>query len=405
MKALVISSVWVEPTSTAAGSRMLQLLSILLENNWEITYATTAIKSDHAFDLEQIGIATQIIKLNDSDFDDFVVNLNPDMVLFDRFMVEEQFGWRISEYCPRALKILDTEDLHFLRKARQQAVKENENSQVLDLYTTEAKREIASIYRCDLTLIISQYEMHLLQEVFNISPSLLFYLPFLVDKLDHNFLPFASRSHFVCIGNCMHPPNWDAILELKKHIWPKIKSAIPKAELHVYGSYMTHKVLQLHNNQDCFLIKGRADNAQDVLSRARVLLAPLRFGAGLKGKFIDGMQCGTPSVTTQIGAEAMAGDLPWCGAVENDYSAFAKAATTLYTEEQAWKTAQENGVNIINQNFQKSQFTEAIICKIDDLLSNLKSHRRQNFIGEILQHHTLQSTKYMSKWIEEKNKE
>ncbi len=73
------------------------------------------------------GVRKKSIELNSSSFDDFAVELNPDVVLFDRFMIEEQFGWRIIENCPKAIRILDTEDLHCLRTARQKAFKEKQN--------------------------------------------------------------------------------------------------------------------------------------------------------------------------------------------------------------------------------------------------------------------------------------
>jgi glycosyltransferase involved in cell wall biosynthesis len=152
----------------------------------------------------------------------------------------------------------------------------------------------------------------------------------------------------------------------------------------------------LHNKNEGFIIKGRAENAHDVIKKSRILLAPLRFGAGLKGKLIDAMQCGTPFVTTEIGAEGMFCDF------YNDEMAFATAAVALYTDENSWKTAQKNGVEIINNYFDKTVFGTLFINTIINLQNNLKQHRTDNFIGQILQHHTLQSTKYMSRWIEEK---
>src|SRR5690606_21959094 len=104
-------------------------------------------------------------------------------VLFDRFMIEEQYGWRVQQECPSALKILDTEDLHSLRHARQQVVKKGKEHQALDLYSDLAKREIAAILRCDLSLIISEIEMDLLLSTYHIDPSLLHYLPFLEKEL------------------------------------------------------------------------------------------------------------------------------------------------------------------------------------------------------------------------------
>jgi len=352
----IISSVWVEPQSSAAGSRMLQLLDLFLSKDWNVTYASTASQSEYAVDLTQKGIETTTVTLNDSSFDAYIKEIQPDIVLFDRFMVEEQFGWRVALQCPDALRILDTEDLHCLRKARHQAIKENRSFQESDLVSDIAKREIASIYRCDITLMISEYEMQLLQEFFKVPKDILYYVPFLLSPVLEDFTPFSKRAHFISIGNFLHAPNWDVTLLLKHTIWPEIRKVIPDAQLHIYGAYPSEKVIQLHNAKEGFHIKGRASSAKEVISKAKVLLAPLRFGAGLKGKFIDAMQCGTPSVTTQIGAEGMQGGFTWGGYIEDDVYAFAKAATTLYIDKNLWKVAQDHGRILINNRFQRLDF-------------------------------------------------
>ncbi|MFT6416169.1 MAG: glycosyltransferase involved in cell wall biosynthesis [Dokdonia sp.] len=382
---------------------MLQLLELFLEQGWELTFATTAGPSEHAFDLESLGIRVATIQLNDVTFDTFAKTLSPQLVLFDRFMTEEQFGWRIAEQCPDALRILDTEDLHCLRKARELAVKEQRPYTQQDLISDVAKREIASIYRSDLTLMISTVEMKLLQNFFKVPENLLWYLPFLLERLDANFIPFEDRIHFMSIGNFLHTPNWDATVQLKQHIWPLIRKELPKAELQVFGAYPSEKVKQLDNAKEGFLVKGRAENAMEVIQNAKVLLAPLRFGAGLKGKFIDAMQCGTPSVTTAIGAEGMHEDLPWSGAIAEKHAAFAKAAIELYTQKETWLTAQDNGVKIINTQFQKDTYAESLIAGLQSLSNDLSQHRSHNFTGQMLLHHSMKSTLFMSKWIEAKN--
>ena len=114
-------------------------------------------------------------------------------------MIEEQFGWRVAENCPDALRILDTIDLHCLRQARQLAFKEKRTFTQEDLFSDTAKREIASILRCDSSLIISDYEMDLLQEYFKIDKDLLCYVPFLLNKVEKAEWPaFEDRAHFIC---------------------------------------------------------------------------------------------------------------------------------------------------------------------------------------------------------------
>ncbi|MEX1382513.1 glycosyltransferase [Lutibacter sp.] len=408
-KVLIIGFVWPEPTTTAAGTRMLQLIAIFEEFGLEIHFVSTAAKTTQSYNFEKEGILTSTIELNNTSFNDFIIDYNPDIVLFDRYLTEEQFGWRVSENCPNALKILDTEDLHFLRFAREQSFKKNIEITDALLKNDIAKREIASIYRCDLTLIISKYELELLKTEFKIDSNLLCYTPFLLDELaTDNFSKYPSfneRIDFMTIGNFKHKPNLEAVKTLKKDIWPKIKSKIPTANIHIYGAYGNNEsITQLHNKKEGFLIEGWVENKELAFANARICLAPLQFGAGLKGKLIDAMLFGTPSVTTSIGAEGINSNLHWAGFIENDFNSFVKKAVELYQNEEIWLQKQQNGFEIINSNFSKKKFGTELMSKIESLLNVLDYHRNKNFIGAMLQQHMLKSTKYMSKWIEEKNK-
>ena len=397
-----------EPNSSAAGSRMLQLIETFQSENWKVTYASTANSSDNALDLSHLGIESTTIQLNDSSFDDFLVALNPDIVVFDRFLIEEQFGWRVAEILPNTMRILDAEDLHCLRKAREIALKNNSLFNEKDILKTDlAKREIASILRCDLSLIISTYEIKLLTDLFKIDNDILHYLPFLLDKITNkeidNLPTFEERQHFYFIGNFLHQPNYDAVLYLKKEIWPSISKQLPKAELHIFGAYPSQKITQLNNTKERLIIKGKLADIE-LLKNYRICLAPLRFGAGIKGKLVEAMQFGTPSITTTIGAESMYGELAWNGFITDKPSDFSSRAVAIYQDKNLWKEKQINGFKIINTIYQKSFYETVFIQLIKKIQVNLPQHRLQNFLGELLQHHTLKSTKYMSKWIEEKNK-
>ena len=300
------------------------------------------------------------------------------------------------------MQILDTEDLHFLRAAREKAYKKQEE---IDLYNEITTREIASILRSDLSLMISEFEMDLLQNEFKITPSLLHYLPFLEDFVETNseeFKSFEKRKDFIFIGNFLHEPNWQTVLHLKKNIWPKIKSKLPDANLHIYGAYPSQKVWDLHNEKQGFLVHGKAEDALEVISKARILLAPIPFGAGQKGKFIDAMQAGTPIATTSVGAEGMFSDvIP--GIIEDNENIFISKTIELYQKESLWQNAQENGFQILNKKFDKNLFQEEFNQKIIEVQSNLSQHRKQNFIGQILKFNATNALKYMSLWIEAKN--
>ncbi|MFV0540738.1 MAG: glycosyltransferase [Aestuariibaculum sp.] len=405
---LILGFVWPEPKSSAAGSRMLQLIYFFKAKNYNITFASTCAKTQNAFDLNNIGIDQVTIKLNDSGFNDFVKTLNPNVVLFDRFMVEEQFGWRVAEQCPKALRILDTEDLHGLRKGRQQAFKDKKPFNKNYLFNDYAKREVASIYRCDLSLIISEYEMELLKNDFKVDTALLLYLPFLQDEISKKnikTLPnFGMRQHFVTIGNFLHEPNYNAVQYLKESIWPIIKKQLPMAEMHVYGAYAKQKANKLHNKEQRFLVKGFAPDVNYIMQHARICLAPIRFGAGLKGKLIDAMVNGTPCVTTNIGAEGMFGNMSSNACIANVAEDFANSAVQLYLNENIWNEKQANGFNIINTRFCKKKYEKKFIQTIEEIRKNLIKRRLDNFTGQMLRHHSMQSTRFMGKWIEEKQK-
>ena len=412
MNVLVIGYVWPEPASSAAGYRMLALLDTFRNRGWQVTFASPADKSIHRVDLPARGIREVNINLNCSSFDDFIRELQPDLVMFDRFMMEEQFGWRVEKYCPSAIRLLDTEDLSCLRHARHQACKHSGEVSIevepTLLFSDHAKREVAAILRSDLTLMISQTEIELLTSVFKVDPALLHYTPFMLSPLNTDHMSkvpeFEQRQHFLAIGNFRHAPNWDAVLWLKQSIWPLIRQQLPQAELHIYGAYPPPKATALHNPKQGFMVKGWADDAHEVMRQARINLAPLRFGAGLKGKLVDALACGTPSISTSVGAEGMADTGHWPTPVADTEQAFAAEAVALYTDEARWLHCQQQGFELHNRHFDFERHANALTTRLTQLQATLEQHRLNNFTGAMLRHHTLKSTQYMAQWIEAKQR-
>ncbi len=446
MLLVVLGYVWPEPNSSAAGRRMLSLLQLYRRQGWQIIFASPAEQGPHRFDLSQWQIEERQIPLNDSAFDQWLSELQPDVVLFDRFMLEEQFGWRVEACCPNALRLLDSEDLHCLRQARQHAYQAQRPLQHSDLFNEMAQREIAAMLRCDLTLTISEAEMALLGSVFQVPATQLLYCPFLLEApLLAPGADFNARQHFVSIGNFRHEPNWQSVLWLKQQIWPLLRAQLPSAELHIYGAYPPPKATALHAPKQGFFIKGWADDAHQVLQQARVCLAPLTFGAGLKGKFIDAMQTGTPSVTTAIGAEGMClpataaaqneddlttvvpartdmtGAVPfnrsetadstgeensalWAGLIGETPSDIAAAAVLLYQNQALWHAKQQLGYQILQRKFARASLEPMIWQRLEFVRTHLESHRAQHFYGAMLRFHHHRSTRFMGQWIEAKTK-
>jgi len=414
---LYIGHVWPEPSSSAAGYRTIELINAFIENHFKVSFCSAATQNEFSDNLSNLRIDSYPIELNSHQFNELLAKLQPDIVIFDRFMTEEQYAWRVDEVVPNALKILDTIDLHFLRRTRQTAHKkylhtsQNEiqlGLEHLNLQTEDAIREIAAILRCDLSLIISSFEYELLISHFNINPDLLTYCPFMLKHSETNSTDqvnvFEKRKDFIQIGNFLHAPNWDALLWTKQTLWPKIRKTLPQSECHIYGAYCSDKVKQLHDEKNGFLIKGRAYQLSDLMKKYRVNLAPLRFGAGIKGKIADGYINGLPNVTTSIGAEGMCGTLNWGGIIADNANSFIEGAIILYQNKLKWTKAQQDGFKCIATIHNETKVKSELISKVNQIFYQLKAHRQANFLGTMLNYHTNQRTKYMSRWIEEKNK-
>lgn len=416
---LIIGKVWPEPRSTAAGRRTQDVIAALqaqdvagatslhscsdatlvassTTDGWQVHFASAAQRGAHALDLESLGVQTHAIAVNDSAFDSWIAALNPDVVIFDRFMTEEQFGWRVAEQCPDALRVLETSDLHCLRVAREEVLKTGEP---LQLKNEIALREIASIYRSDLTLMISEFEMEILRGEFAIPDELLAYWPFALELSDQN-APYESRKDFILIGSFMHPPNLDAARWCKREIWPLIRRQLPEAELHCYGSYGDRYANELNAPKDGFLFKGRAEDALETMAQYRVNLAPLRYGAGLKGKVFDGFQTGTPNLMTPIAAEGVCADEAH---VHADAGWFAAAAVRLYQDLEHWCERQAQEQQLCRSRFNQSYWRPILVEFLSVALAEKQMRRQKNFTGQMLRHHQHRSTEFMSRWIEAKN--
>ncbi|WP_100658275.1 glycosyltransferase family 4 protein [Alteromonas flava] len=402
MRVVVIGYVWPEPNSSAAGRNMLNILSALQAQQWDVNFVCAAADSEHAVSLPQLGITTHHVAINDPAFDQLIQQLEPDIALFDRFMIEEQFSWRVRKYCPHTLCILNTEDLHALRSARHQGLKAE--SETINLHTDKFYREIASILRSDLTLLVSNAEKQFLQQSFAISDELLCHFPLFPTIQSNTAVPsFEQRSDLAFIGNFRHEPNWDCVRYLYTDIWPRLSQQLPHAKLRIYGAYPPPKATQLHSPRKRFLIEGWARDAQEVLANARVCLAPVRFGAGIKGKFLDAFQAGTPCVTSTVGSEGLDPTDEWPGAICTDDDAIIAAASTLYNNQERWQMAHTKALSRRVTATDLAREQQRLVEYIQQAKQDLAGRRSRNFIGAMLRHHHLASTQYMGQWIEAKS--
>ncbi|MEJ2583912.1 MAG: glycosyltransferase [Robiginitalea sp.] len=402
-KMLVIGHHWPQPDATAAGQRMWQLLQGFSEAGYRITFGSAAAPEKHSRPLDSLGIESLPLKLNDSSFDRWLKGSRFDLVLFDRFLTEEQFSWRVRDQLPGCTLLLDTEDLHSLRHSRETATKASQPWQVSDwLESPLFYRELASILRCDLSLIISRAEQDLLLARLPFLRGKLHYLPFQFPREEASPVgSFSERTGFVFLGNGKHQPNLDAISWLRSEIWPGIRARVPGTRLTVYGAYLPAAVRELHAPAEGFEVLGWAPELKSVLANSRLQLAPLRFGAGVKGKILNALRFGLPTVSTGIG---------WEGIYEGDESVdflaetpeeFVRKAVLLYTDPHAWKRALELQQRAATPHFKPS--LTALLKAIDPLEEERESlPEAQKVLQKMLQHQAFDRLRYLSRWIEAK---
>jgi len=396
-----IGKTWPDSSASAAGTRILDIIGVLKPHSETVHFASSAIRQDTCDRLDDL--VCHNIELNHDSFNDWITEINPDLVIFDRFMIEEQFGWRVSQCCPKAIRVLDTSDFHGLRHAREQAIKSGGTP---DIFNDISLREYAAIARCDLTLMISNYEVTLLTDQFSISRDCLWHLPFLQKAPDRQSVNgFAGRNHVMFVGGFKHAPNVDAVRWLYNAIWPLVRKQLADVECHIYGPYAPESITQLHQPKKGFFIKNRAEDIRITMQNYRLNLATLRYGAGNKGKVIDGWVTGTPTITTQIAAEGMSGNTNLLPRPSDEPESIARQIITLFTDEPAWNNARDRGIELLLENNDPSLHAELLIQKLTDISDNLDNYRHRNMLGRLLQKQQFRAEEYMSRWIDLKNRQ
>ena len=388
---------------------MMQLLHSFKKAGYSVYFGTPAEKTPQSEDLDSMGIQIQSLPLNQELASESIRDLQPDIVIFDRFMTEEQFGWRVQEEAPRALRILNTEDLHSLRKSRELALESGiACDETFWLQQDITLRELSGILRSDLSLIISRSESEWLKKTGIVSSDITFYLPFISDNLKNyntdSYRNYSERSDFCFIGYGRHAPNADAVRFLIESIWPLIRRELSEVNVHIYGKDYPADVQALHDPSAGVHLNGWVPDGDKQLAGTRVNLAPLRFGAGLKGKIVDAMEQGTPTLTTTIGAEGLYPVDEFEALIADDPAEFARKTIQLYVDESLWDQVVKDSKAHLSLELDPQEHHARLHQTIEKLLGALEAHRAAHLLGRILRHQSHQSTRYMAKWIEAKHR-
>jgi len=208
------------------------------------------------------------------------------------------------------------------------------------------------------------------------------------------------------VGRFQHPPNEDAFFWLRHEVWPRVRAACPGAVMHVYGSAARERHLAEHDPGAGFLVHGYAPSMEEALLRSRVLLAPLRYGAGIKGKIADAFAHGLPVATTPIGAEGMlrrGRQAPWGGSFEaQDATELAEAAVQLHEDRHVWQAASTAGQRLVEERFAAGAVEDAMVGALERRVEGLWRSREEDVWQSVLQREESRSTEFMARYIEAK---
>ncbi|MBK1632388.1 hypothetical protein CKO31_16915 [Thiohalocapsa halophila] len=251
---------------------------------------------------------------------------------------------KVRAACPRARIIFNTVDLHFLRERRRAELetgtptsREAEDMERIERYVMD---------RADTTIVISSAERDLLVRE---APSVRVRVIPLLREIPGRSKGFEERSGLVFVGGFRHPPNVDAVQWLCSEIWPLIRRELPGAELSIIGSHMVPEVEALAGNG--VRVLGFVEDIAPVFAKARLSVAPLRYGAGQKGKVVTSLAYGVPCVLTTIAAEGLGLEDASGALIADGPSAFAEAVIRLYHDADLWMRLSDGGLALVDREF------------------------------------------------------
>jgi GT2 family glycosyltransferase/glycosyltransferase involved in cell wall biosynthesis len=339
----------------AGAVRMTHLLRILVELGCRVTFMALnrRMEGEHTRALQAAGVEA-LYEPTLSSIDDHLRRAGGryELVIMSRAEVVEEVLPAVRRHCPRARCVFDTVDLHFLREARRAQVTGALDD---DAVAALEARELALARACDLTLVVSPTERDLL---FRLAPDLAVEILSLIDARVATDTPFEERSGVLFVGNFQHPPNRDSIEHYLREIHPLVREREPAAEITIIGAQAPRSLRRLAGDGARFV--GQVPDLTPYFSAARLSVAPLRFGAGIKGKIQTSLALGVPVVTTSVGAEGMSLEDGSEALIADDARSFAEAVVRLHTDAQLWTRVAGGGHRAAEERYSPARAEEVL---------------------------------------------
>jgi hypothetical protein len=332
-RVLVLDAQTLTPDLDAGSYSATQEIRLLQSLGFKVTFVPSnmAYMGGYTEALQRIGVEVlyapfyysmnEVIERRGGEFD---------LIYIARYGVAEQVIDKIRSSLPNMKVILNIHDLHFLRELREAAYNRNPELMQRALQTRDA--ELAVLRKVDLALSYSEIEQAIIFS-HNLDSTRTADCPWVVETAD-SVPGFDEREGIAFLGGFGHRPNAEAVEWYVHEVMPILRQKLPGVPFRIYGSKVPDSLEKLVAED--VLLEGFVRDTDQVYDRARIFVAPLLTGAGLKGKVIGAFARGVPAVMTPTAAEGTGASHGVSAMICSSPSDWAQCITELYQDRQAW---------------------------------------------------------------------
>ena len=355
-RVLIVDATTPTPDQDSGSLRMVNLMRVLIDLGAQVSFLpdNRAFVERYTPALQALGVEA----LYSPYAQDPVALLRErgrefDLIVLSRHYVAASYVGLARLYAPQAKLAFDTVDLHYLREQRAAAL--TGNTDLTRHAAATRAQELKLIRECDVTLVVSPVEQELLARD---APGARVEVLSNVHEVYGCRARFAERADLVFVGGFQHPPNTDAVSWFARDVFPLIRAELPDLRFHVIGSNVPEAIRAFANEH--VIVHGYIEDITPYMDGCRVSVAPLRYGAGVKGKVNMAMSYGLPVVATPIAVEGMHVAVGADVLVADDAQAFAAEVVHLYRDEALWNTLSANGLANVERHFSFCAAREAV---------------------------------------------
>ena len=344
---LVVDVTTPDPSRDSGSLRLFEILHILHHEGWRVSFAPDDGFADEASIAALGRLGVQVLcRPEVSQLPKWLKLHGASLhaVMLCRHTVAGQYADIVRRTAPQAKLILDTVDLHFLREQR--AAELDGNPSLRRQAEASRRSELALIEQCDVSFVVSSEEQTLLQRL---APHAHVELLSNIHHVHGRHHPYAGRQDLVFIGGYGHPPNADAIHWIADELMPPLRAAFPDMRVHILGDLPDTARTSLRRAG--MEIHGRVEDLAPWLNHCLASLAPLRFGAGVKGKINMAMSFGLPVIASDIAVEGMQLHHGTDVLVANEPADMVEAIRLLATDESLWIRLSDASLENVRQHF------------------------------------------------------